>query len=136
MKFTGFTDWPKLKASFKRAGNGVLKKAGAFVRTRAKSSIRKRKRSAVPGQPPSSHTGRLRDLIFFVVEEAIGSVVIGPLLFRQQTPTVPKLLELGGTVEKQWRTGKPATYHKFPYMEPALEAERPKFPELFTDSVK
>jgi hypothetical protein len=169
IKFTGFTDWPALKASFKRATKSVLDKAGAFVRTSARTSIRKRKHAAMPGAPPSSHIGRLRDLIFFSVDED-RSVIIGPMLSKTQSPTVPELLELGGKVKLKKKiaraaTGRmasaaqkaayrrklldgslrspstqyeyvEATYRKFPFMKPALDANAPKFPELFTDSVK
>jgi ribosomal 50S subunit-associated protein YjgA (DUF615 family) len=61
-----------------RAARNVLSKFGAFVRQRAKSSIRQRKRASDPGKPPSSHTGVLKDFIFFGYEADRQSVVIGP----------------------------------------------------------
>ncbi len=48
-----------------RANVKVLSHAGAFIQRRAKSSIRKRKRASRPGEPPSSHVGTLRNLIYF-----------------------------------------------------------------------
>ena len=56
----------------------VFSKFGAYVRTRAKSSIRRRKRPSIPGMPPSSHVGTLRDLIYFGYDPFERSVVIGP----------------------------------------------------------
>jgi len=79
-----------------RANAKVLSKAGAFVRRTAKSSIRKRKRVSRPGEPPSSHVGTLRDLIYFGFDAASRSVVIGPTPFRGRA-VVPRLLELGGS---------------------------------------
>jgi hypothetical protein len=55
-----------------------LLRAGAFVRTTMRRLIRKRKRPSAPGQPPSSHVGTLRRLIFFAFDTASRSVVVGP----------------------------------------------------------
>ena len=73
----------------------TLGRAGAFIQRRAKSSIRKRKRASRPGDPPSSHVGTLRNLIYFGFDTGTRSVVIGP------TPVgtigrVPPTLEYGG----------------------------------------
>ena len=86
----------------------VLSRAGAFIRTRAKSSIRKRKKAAPPGQPPSSHTGVLKNLIFFAYDSASKSVVIGPAKSNQRNAfaiesggsvlSIPGVLEFGGKV--------------------------------------
>jgi hypothetical protein len=78
-----------------RANVKVLGRAGAFIQRRAKSSIRKRKRASRPGEPPSSHIGTLRNLIYFGFDTGTRSVVVGP------TPvgmigTVPPTLEFGG----------------------------------------
>lgn len=81
-------------------------KLGAYIRRRAKSLIRKRKAISEPGQPPSSHTGVLRDLIFFGYDDKANSLVVGPTpanqLARQDNRfvkgTVPQVLEEGGDV--------------------------------------
>jgi hypothetical protein len=78
-----------------RANLSALSRAGAFIQRRAKSSIRKRKRASLPGEPPSSHVGTLRNLIYFSFDTASRSVVVGP------TPVgaigiVPPTLEYGG----------------------------------------
>ena len=80
-----------------RANAKALSKAGAFIQRRAKSSIRKRKRVSRPGEPPSSHVGTLRNLIFFGYDVRQRSVVVGP------TPVgavgiVPPTLEYGGPI--------------------------------------
>ena len=73
----------------------TLGRAGAFIQRRAKASIRKRKRASLPGEPPSSHIGTLRNLIYFGFDTGTRSVVVGP------TPVgaigrVPPTLEFGG----------------------------------------
>src|SRR5262245_43139919 len=93
-----------------------LSKFGAFVRTRARSSIRKapkidvatgqvtRKRKGVelkdavskPGNPPFSHQGTVRKLLFFAYDPTAKSVVIGPVVGGPATGA-PKRLEEGGT---------------------------------------
>lgn len=138
VKFTSFFDKPGVMAKVNAATRKVLSKAGAFIRTRAKSSIRKRKKTATPGNPPSSHTGLLRKMIFFQYDPQSESVVVGPKLFRTRGSragkTGPELLERGGDTTT-WRNQK-ATYQKFPFMVPALDKERDQFASLFADSVK
>ena len=73
-----FFDRQPVLNAVSRSERRVLSKFGAFVRRGARSSIRKRKSVSEPGSPPSSHTGLLRKMIFFVYEPARASVVIGP----------------------------------------------------------
>ncbi len=127
--------------SVDRATRAVLSKAGAFVRQRARSLIRPRKRSARPGEPPSSRTGLLRRFIYFGYEPTRKTVVIGPAKLHRRSPygdtTVPEVLEVGGTVTVG--TGKhkeTRRYRGHPYMGPALEAEKSKFPTLWRNSVR
>ncbi len=119
----------------------VLSKAGAFVRQRARSLIRPRKRSARPGEPPSSHLGLLRRFIYFGYDQGKKSVVIGPAKLNQRNPygdtTVPEVLEVGGTVTPgSGKHKETRRYRGNPYMGPALEAEKSKFPTLWRNSVK
>jgi hypothetical protein len=140
----------------------VLSKFGAFVRTRAKSSIRRRKRISEPGQPPSSHAGTLKRLIFFGYEASKQSVVIGPAFSggdaamtsritkstRRKSGTnidvigtrriryvVPFVLEYGGTVTAGGGK-RQYRYRARPFMRPALEAEKGQLPKLWKDSVR
>ncbi|MEQ8785135.1 MAG: hypothetical protein RIC55_02515 [Pirellulaceae bacterium] len=139
-----FFDRQKVQARVDRAERRVLSRAGAFIRRRARSSIRRRKRTASPGQPPSAHsTDRAATLknILFAYEEQSQSVVIGPVKLNGQKGHVPRLLEEGGTATIERRRGKQrvrvvAHYHAFPFMGPALEAEAPKFPDLWRDQVR
>ncbi len=135
IKFSQFFDRPAVIHRLNAAKRQVLSKAGAFVRTAARRSIRPRKKTAKAGSPPSSHTGLLRRLIFFGYDGDRETVVIGPKLFRKKDPTIPQLLEHGGTAT-HWRSGKSLTYDAFPYMRPAMEAESDKFHGLFANAVK
>ena len=94
----------------------VLSKFGAFVRTGARHSIRKRKAVSQPGQPPSSHVGLLRRLIYFGYDANRRSVVIGPTPLRG-TAEAPPLLEYGGRARLKSRKGKvvSATYRARPF---------------------
>lgn len=120
-----------------QAERRVLRRFGAFVRRRARTSIRKSKRISKPGQPPKSHTGRLRRLIVFGYAPATGSVVIGPLPFRG-TAVAPRLLEEGGRVTRASDSGRTRTlqYRRRPYMGPAFHKELNAAPKLWRDAIR
>ena len=116
----------------------VLSKFGAFVRRTAKGSIRNRKTAAPPGSPPSSHTGLLKQFIFFGYDPGQRSVVIGPTrVDRRGRGEAPSLLEYGGVTSlTRQRKRQRATYRARPYMGPALDKEQPKLPAMWRDSVR
>lgn len=144
-----------------KATANVLSKFGAFVRQRAKSSIRRpgadrdapkirnaqgrlvfrRLRVSKPGSPPFSHTGLLKNFIFFTYDPLARSVVIGPTLINKPTGA-PEALEYGGVVKAPWwwKSGKNKLgrikIDARPYMRPAFEAERPKLPQMWKDSIR
>lgn len=144
----GFFDRVKVLAAVDKATLSVLGKFGAFVRRRAKSSIRKRKKPAPPGQPPSSHVGLLKDLIYFSYDSSHKSVVIGPTLSNRPTGA-PENLEYGGDTELEesvWKTRhghrvqekktRRATIKARPFMGPAFEAEKGGLPAMWANSVR
>lgn len=144
----GFFDREKVINAVDRATRRVLSKFGAFVWRRAKSSIRKRKKASKAGQPPSSHSGLLKDLIFFSFDPAATSVVIGPTLINRPTGA-PEILEYGGEAEirgsqfrtRQGKVVREKTTRKIkiqprPYMGPAFEAEKPGLPAMWANSVR
>jgi hypothetical protein len=98
---TLFFDKPTVLRAVDKAKRAVLSKAGAFIRTTAKHSIRTKKGSAPPGQPPHSHEGSLRRLIYFGYDPATDSVVVGPVGFKRTG--APHVLEFGGKTEIQRR---------------------------------
>jgi len=132
-----FFDQKSVRSATDRATRKVLSKFGAYVRTAARSSIRKRKAISESGQPPSSHVGTLRRLIFFGYDSAKRSVVIGPTPFGGQAEA-PPLLEYGGRARRRDRRGRmhTATYRPRPFMGPAFEQEKPKLPAMWAGSVK
>jgi len=123
-----------------KATRKVLSKFGAFVRQTARSSIRKRKSISKPGQPPSSHVGTLKKLIYFGYDAGRRSVVIGPTPLSGKGQA-PPLLEHGGKARiVQYRRGKKmtvaATYRPRPFMQPAFEKEKKRLSALWANSVK
>ncbi len=134
-----FFDRPKVRRAVDAARRKVLSKAGAFIRQTARTSIRKRKGSSKPGNPPHSHVGLLRRFILFGYDRQSDTVVVGPVGFRDST--APRVLERGGTTtvtrrRRGKRTERRVRIAARPYMNPALEKERPKLPELWRNSVK
>lgn len=139
-----------------RTQRRVYSKFGAYVRRRARSSIRRRKRSSLPGKPPSSHHGLLRQLIFFSYDAQRETVVIGPLASNSIAGynaggDVPDALEHGGRtrvidwdrMNEQHRRGERVrllfvrkTIKARPFMGPAMEHEKPKLPQMWRDSIR
>lgn len=77
-----------------------LRQGGAMVRRTARQSIRTVKnpdKHSKPGEPPKSHTGKLKNAIRFAVDETKDTVVVGPE--KNQPGNVPEVLEYGGFVE-------------------------------------
>ncbi|MBI5725212.1 MAG: hypothetical protein HZA50_14730 [Planctomycetes bacterium] len=132
-----FFDRQKVLKAVDAGVRKVLSKFGAFVRTVARSSIRKRKAVSQPGQPPSSHTGLLKRLIYFGYDTSRKSVVIGPTPLRSEAEA-PPLLEYGGRARRKNRKGKTviATYRARAFMGPAFEEEKKKLPELWQNSIR
>lgn len=132
---SNFFDRKAVMAAVDKARLRVLSKFGAYVRTTARRSIRKRKRVSDAGSPPSSHTGRLRDFLFFAYDPRSESVVIGPA--KLNSTNAPEALEHGGAAAVLSR-GRRKTAHirARPFMGPAFAKELPGFDELWRDSVK
>jgi len=132
-----FFDQKAVRSATDRATRKVLSRFGAYVRTAARSSIRRRKAVSPPGQPPSSHVGTLRRLIFFGYDTAKRSVVVGPTPFDDKVEA-PPLLEYGGRARRKDRRGRVrvATYRPRPFMGPAFEREKTKLPAMWAGSVK
>lgn len=135
-----FFDRPKVLAAADRATQKALSKFGAFVRQRARTSIRRRNGVSQPDSPPSSHTGLLRQNIFFVYEPGKKSVVIGPARLNGRLGDAPAALEYGG--ETVVRTGtrrrsetRTVRVRPRPYMQPAFEKELPNAAKLLENSV-
>ncbi len=136
---SSFFDRKKVIDAVGKDGASWLSKAGAFIRRTAKGLMKsggKKGKVAAPGQPPRVHAGQLKDLLFFGFDTSKSTVVIGPVKFKEGE--APGLLEFGGTTTRKGRDGKPytATYRGNPFMQPALNENLPKLPDLWANSVK
>jgi hypothetical protein len=116
----------------------ALSRFGAFVRQSARQSIRNRKKPSRPGQPPSSHTGILKQFIFFGYDAYRRSVVIGPVVTARKASGIPETLEYGGkvTITSGKAKGKTMTIEARPYMGPAYEKELDTVSRLWANSIK
>jgi len=132
-----FFDRPAVLTASSRAERQVLSRFGAFVRTRARSSIRRRRGTSVPGEPPNSHVGLLKNFIFFVFDPARRSVLVGPVRLNHTSGTAPAVLEYQGTTAiTGGRNPRLVRIAARPYMRPALAKELPGLPAMWADSVR
>ncbi|MCL4198366.1 MAG: hypothetical protein KJZ69_12840, partial [Phycisphaerales bacterium] len=88
---------------------------------------------------PHSHVGLLRRFILFGYDRQSDSVVVGPVGFKAST--APAVLERGGTTTVTRRRSGKRTERRVriaarPYMNPALEKERPKLPLLWRNLIR
>ncbi len=88
-----------------------------------------------PGQPPRSVTGLLRNFLFYVYDPETQSVVIGPARLNGGDGTAPSLLEFGGSARSR-RYRATVRIAARPYMQPALETERPKLAALWRNAIR
>ena len=153
-----FFDTELVQRAMDKATRQALSKGGAFVMRGARKSIKPAKRRQTrdekgrfsfvraegsrPGEPPRSHTGLLRDRIFFAADLARGnqSVVIGPERISGGGEA-PSALEYGGastvtTGRRGKRRRRVVQIAARPFMQPALEREAPKLPDQFRNAVR
>lgn len=145
-----FFDAAKIKNKADRARGRAFSKFGAYVRAISKNSIKRRKRASKPGEAPTSWTGLLKRMIFFVVEPIRRSVIVGPAKLNKGT-SAPSVLEYGGMTsvpgDPVWKTreGKrvlePGKLRDVeikprPYMGPAFAKGLEKMPASWRDSIK
>jgi hypothetical protein len=147
------------RKALSKAGAFVRRSSRSSIRRRKRVSRPGEPPSAHSTDPVASIKN-----ILFAYEPANEGVVIGPVRLHAKqvaggaiaSGTVPQTLELGGTVGlrekrvgKRWvsagrrkaRPGQPtrvrkARYAPRPFMGPALAREAPKFPDLWSNSVR
>lgn len=137
----------KLIAAKNKAKRRNLIRAGAIVRRRMRSGLRRRKRISRPGERPSIHGSRSKNLrfILFLYDQRTESVVVGPVKFAGGTDA-PAVLEKGGTATiRRRRRPKDRKRRKRivrtrvkprPYAVPALdEAKDAIGPKLWKNSI-
>ena len=128
-----FFDTRTVTRAVDRAKRRVLIQQGAYLRKVAQHLIHRRRGASRPGNPPHSHSGLIRDQIFYGYDRAAESVVVGPRVFTRRD--APGVHEFGGTLPSR-RGKRAARYPARPYMGPALERSEPKLAALWHDSVK
>lgn len=148
------------KGELSRAGAFVRRNARSRLRRRKRVSV-----APEPPSVHSTDSVATLKAIWFAYDPRSQSVVIGPRLLNQaqlvngSRQSIPGLLEFGGTATIQeerwigqttWRRrdlrrnaredkeyrSRTATYAARPFMGPALREEAPKFPTLFSDSIR
>jgi hypothetical protein len=98
-----FFDQPVVIRVMDKATARVFNRFGATTRLTARHSIRKvgkKGKASLPGQPPKSRKGFLRDHIYYSFNPQTKSVVIGAALFARSS-WAQKTLEHGGSVRQR-----------------------------------
>lgn len=146
----GFFDRDAIKAALGVVTHEVLNRFGGFTRKTARRSIKpapKTKRSkragggqffgqlrSRPGDPPFSHTGLLRDFIFYAFDLGRRSVVIGPARLTGRSNTAPHALEYGGPSRAP--NGVIVNIRKRPYMNPAFTLAQKELPKFWREAAR
>lgn len=160
-----FFDRERIRVRLDAQKRKRLSKAGAYVRRTARTLLRRQTPRPAP-QPPATHSPEpnLRTVLFAYDPHA-ETVVAGPVRLRKRLkkstqPTVPALLEHGGSSEVteyaeehtlQWKPAaqffprtsrrkfavrrRMAVYEPRPFMGPALSHNQDQFPELFRNCI-
>ena len=100
-----FFDKPAVIGAMDRATVKVFNRFGASTRLIARRSIRKvgkGDKASLPGQPPKSRIGLLREHIYYAYNPAEKSVVIGAALFARSS-WAQRTLEHGGVIRQKNR---------------------------------
>ena len=137
---TLFFDSPAVIAAVDEATRKVLNRIGGMIRLTARRSIKKApSRTAVskPGKPPFSHTGLLRNYIYYSFDPLSRSVLVGPVALRAKGKDVPHTLEYSGRTKIKTKHGsKNVHIAARPFMAPALKISQPKMAALWKNSVR
>ncbi len=131
-----FFDSPAVIKAVDAATRKILNHIGGMIRLTAKRSIKKAPtHSAVsrPGKPPLSHTGLLKNYIWYSFDPQASSVVVGPVALRAKGKDVPHTLEYGGSTKIKKKNVHIAAR---PFMAPALNINAPKMAALWKNSIR
>lgn len=105
----------------------ALRRAGAYIRKAARNQVSASEKASMPGMPPHTRRGLLKNSLLFGAEKRTQSVVIGPAESFIGTAMVAH--EFGGRYRKR-------RYPKRPLMGPTLRKTASKLPDLWEKSVK
>ncbi|MEN6387119.1 MAG: hypothetical protein ABFD79_18220 [Phycisphaerales bacterium] len=132
---TLFFDRPAVVKAVDSATRKVLNRIGGMIRLTARRSIKKapnRKAVSKAGKPPLSHTGLLRNHIYYSFDPQARSVVVGPVALRAKGKNVPRILEYSGNTRIK---GKNVHIAARPYMGPALAVNKSRMAAVWKNSV-
>jgi hypothetical protein len=132
---TLFFDKPAVVAAVDKATRKVLNRIGGMIRLTARRSIKKApngKSASKPGKPPLSHTGLLRNYIYYSFDPQARSVVVGPVALRAKGKNVPHTLEYSGNTKIR---NKNIHIAARPYMGPALAVNKSRMAAVWKNSV-
>ena len=130
----------RLAAAVERSSKNNLLRIGYLIRRSAQASMGPRRNVSVPGNPPSSHNGSLRNRILYAWDNVRKSVVIGATRANgASNGQAPRALEYGGPstmlrVIAGVRKRIQINIAPRPYMRPALHRTMPQFPQFFSNS--
>jgi len=135
-----FFDSSAVLASVDSATRKVLNRIGGMIRLTARRSIKKApSHTAVskPGKPPFSHTGLLRNYIYYSFDFQARSVLVGPVALNAKGKDVPRTLEYSGNTKIKTKQGNKTVHIAArPFMAPALIVNQPKMAALWKNSVR
>ena len=120
-------DQSRILVAVKSGNITALRRAGAYIRKSARNKVTQSANASVPGSPPNTRRGLLKQSLLFGVEKQRQSVVVGPA--EKFIGTAMSAHEFGGTYRRR-------RYPKRPLMGPTLQATLPKLPTLWEKSVK
>jgi len=103
---------------------------GAYCRKVARHSMKRSAKPSLPGQPPHTHVGLLKNAIFYAYDRERRCVVVGPLRIHRIAyagVSVPHVLEYGG---RSCVRGRWVRIAARPYMRPALAKTVENAPNL------
>ncbi len=136
-----FFDRKVVTDALDKASREALKSAGALVMTIARRSMKsggkKRRIKSRPGEPPRTHVGLVKRMLYFAYDRGSRSVVIGPQKLNIPND-VPNVLEFGGVVIGPDRSGKPVSQkiEARPFMGPAMRQAAPSLPKRWQNTVR
>lgn len=129
VKLSFFSD--AMLKDVQRETNRRIVRMAAYTRSVARNSIKrpgktKRTQKSEPGRPPRSHTGLLKNHIYFWMDRRTGTAEVGPAaLIGTAGRDIPGNLEQGGP------SGTGDYVRPRPYMGPALEKMNERADQLF-----
>lgn len=117
----------RVRAAARRANFENVRHAAAVVMKIAKGFIRKARTPAGEGQPPHTHTYRLKKAIQFSADNASNYAIIGPT--AEIVGPAGKPHEHGGRFRGR-------SYPRRPFMGPALEKVQPRLAQFWANTIR